>query len=102
MCSRPLAVAVVLTIIALAGCTPGICGRTSDCATGLQCTTAGACVVPPVDAGADDATTVADSVITPIRDADGDALGIEPIDAAPAGDGNDIDAPDDNGLRGPR
>ena len=100
----------------IAGCTPEICGRSSDCASGLMCTTVGACVVPPVDAGRDagSATSVDDATTTTIRDADGDALGIEPIDAAPidaridaapidaridaapAADANTIDAPPDN------
>lgn len=35
-----------------AGCTPDICARTSDCAVGLVCTTAGQCAKPPADAGA--------------------------------------------------
>jgi uncharacterized protein (DUF1684 family) len=89
--------------ILLAGCTPDICGRSSDCASGLVCTTIGACVVPPVDASTDDGTTAsidAESTTT-IGDADGDALGVEPIDAAPidaapAADADTIDAPPDN------
>lgn len=97
--------------IALAGCTPNICGRNSDCASGLICTTVGACIVPPVDASTDDAAapTEADAASTSIRDADGDAFAIEPIDAAPdaapidaaSADANLIDAPPDNGLTHP-
>jgi hypothetical protein len=59
----------VLAIALLAaGCTPDICARHSDCATGLICTTAGQCAKPPVDAG--DGTT------------DGSAA--TAVDAAPA------------------
>lgn len=86
--------------IASAGCTPDICGRSSDCASGLICTTVGACVIPPADASTDDdaatTTTADDAATTPIRDADGDAFIIEPSDAAPAADANAIDAPPDN------
>lgn len=53
MRSSMLALAIAL---AAAGCTPDLCGRTSDCAVGLVCTTVGTCKKPPVDAG-DTATT---------------------------------------------
>ena len=92
--------------ILIAGCTPEICGRSSDCASGLVCTTIGACVLPPADASTDDGTAPSRDAAstTTIRDGDGDALGIEPIDAAPidaapidAGtDASDVDAPPDN------
>ena len=96
--------------IALSGCTPGICGRSSDCASGLVCTTVGACIVPPVDAGADDGVAIAsDAPVTIIRDADGDAFDIEPIDARAAIDAaatvdsdNTIDVPNDDSLTGAR
>ncbi len=45
---------VAIALLA-AGCTPDLCSRHSDCATGLVCTTAGQCAKPPVDAG--DGTT---------------------------------------------
>jgi hypothetical protein len=41
-----------------AGCTPEICGRNSDCPSGLVCTATGSCGAPPApagDAGAADA-----------------------------------------------
>jgi hypothetical protein len=84
--------------LALAGCTPEVCGRSSDCSSGLVCTTLGSCEVP-ADASTTDAGPVgADASVTSIRDADGDAYDIEPIDAAPAADANLIDAPDDDSL----
>ena len=43
--------AIVLAIACAAGCTPDLCARNSDCATGLICSAAGECVKPPVDAG---------------------------------------------------
>lgn len=95
----------LLLALALGACTPDICGRNSDCDSGKVCTTAGACIVPPADAGtASDgsAAVVSDAPTTPVRDADGDALQIEPADAAvdAAGDagGNTIDAPSDDGF----
>lgn len=92
----------LLVVLALGACTPDICGRTSDCASGLVCTTAGACVVPPVDGGVGDGSAVTTSdaiVVTPVRDADGDATAIEPIDAAAVdASGNAIDAPSDDGF----
>jgi hypothetical protein len=51
MRSRLLAIALLA-----AGCTPDICARHSDCATGLVCTAAGQCAKPPVDAGGDGTT----------------------------------------------
>jgi len=50
-CSLALALAVA---VLLAACTPAICSRSSDCATGLVCTTIGRCEVP-VDASLVDA-----------------------------------------------
>ena len=50
--------------LAAAGCTPDLCGRTSDCAVGLVCTSAGVCAKPPVDAGettSDGATSTVDA-----------------------------------------
>jgi hypothetical protein len=98
---------VLVLVLALAtGCTPAICGRTSDCSSGMVCTSIGACVVP-ADASVDDgASTGAEISITPIRDADGDAFDIEPIDAELPIDADElidadlIDAPDDDGLIG--
>lgn len=97
---------VAALVLGLApGCTPGLCGRTTDCSSGLVCSSVGACVVPPADAGVDDGPPAgAETTVTPIRDADGDAFDIEPIDAAPPIDVNMdlIDAPDDDGLAGAR
>ena len=36
----------------LAACTPGLCGRNSDCPVGQVCTVEGQCAAPP-DAGSD-------------------------------------------------
>jgi hypothetical protein len=43
---------VISLAAALVGCTPGICSRSSDCATGQICTPGGVCAVP-ADAGVD-------------------------------------------------
>src|SRR5207237_2175310 len=42
---------VALALLA-ASCTPEVCARTSDCATGLVCTAAGLCRIPD-EAGTD-------------------------------------------------
>ncbi len=105
----------LVTSVGLAGCTPQVCGRSTDCASGLVCTASGACLVP-ADASTGDAAPVEiDAGVSVIRDADGDAYDIEPIDAPPPGaadaqpgaadaqppgaaDANLIDAPNDDGL----
>ncbi|MBC7978649.1 MAG: hypothetical protein H7138_26995 [Myxococcales bacterium] len=89
----------LVTSLGLGGCTPGVCGRSTDCASGLVCTTSGTCVVP-ADASTGDAAPVEiDAGVSVIRDADGDAYDIEPIDARESGaDANLIDAPDDDSL----
>jgi hypothetical protein len=54
MRSSLLAVVLALGLglaLGAAGCTPDLCARNSDCATGLVCTAAGLCAKPPVDAG---------------------------------------------------
>jgi hypothetical protein len=43
---------LVVSVAVMTGCTPGICSRSSDCNSGLVCTTLGVCVIPP------DASTV--------------------------------------------
>jgi hypothetical protein len=62
-----------------ASCTPGLCSRTSDCASGLVCTTVGDCAVPADASTGDDSAsgTLEDAPITTVI---GDAA---------------IDAPDD-------
>ena len=57
-CSLVLAIAIAVT-----GCTPAICSRTSDCLTGRVCTTYGRCEVPV------DASTVGDGTGTTSDDA---------------------------------
>jgi hypothetical protein len=62
---RCSALALVLALAA-AGCTPDLCGRSSDCAVGLVCTSAGVCAKPSVDAGAsatDGATATPDAAV---------------------------------------
>jgi hypothetical protein len=86
---------LLLAVVALAGCTPGICGRTSDCATGYVCAASGACVLPPSDGGAGD-----DAATSPVADAAVDATQVEPADATV--DGPAIDAPGATGARGAR
>ena len=59
-------VLVLALALAAAGCTPDLCGRTSDCAVGLVCTSAGVCAKPPVDAGTsgtDGATATPDAAV---------------------------------------
>jgi hypothetical protein len=52
MRSSLLALGLALALaLAATGCTPDLCARNSDCATGLVCTAAGQCAKPPVDAG---------------------------------------------------
>jgi hypothetical protein len=91
--------------LALSGCAPGLCGRSSDCASGYVCTTVGLCAVPPVDASTAESQAVAadasvarppDAFVLPI-----DAPDLEPLDAcdAVAADA-DQDAPEDDGLTG--
>jgi hypothetical protein len=70
MRSSLLALALYLT-----GCTPALCGRTSDCPTGQVCAATGACGIPP-DAGGDagpDAGTASDSE-APSDDASGPVI----------------------------
>lgn len=77
-CSAWLAIA-----LAAAGCTKEVCSRSSDCTTGLVCTTAGNCEIP-VDASTGDGGTgsdatavdaaLPDSNTTPIGDAATDAF----------------------------
>ena len=74
-----IAVGVALGLAtALAGCTPELCVRNSDCAVGLVCSAAGQCVVPPSDAGADDGQAAAvDAASDAASDAiDGPEIGI--------------------------
>lgn len=88
-CSLVLAIALWL---AVTGCTPAICSRTSDCLTGRVCTTYGRCEVP-VDAStvvdgtptSDDASTgdteIHDAAITlPTDAAIDDAAGNDALD----------------------
>ncbi|HEY0192628.1 MAG TPA: hypothetical protein VGC42_16025 [Kofleriaceae bacterium] len=81
MCSRRGllgASAVLAALASYAGCSD-LCARSSDCASGLVCSVAGACVVPPSDAsaGGDGGTTTptTDAAITDAAtdDAAGDA-----------------------------
>lgn len=82
--------------LAGAGCTPEVCSRTTDCATGLVCTILGKCEIP-ADASLDGAgldggggtgdgpATIIDARETPIgdaavRDAATDAI-VAPTDA---------------------
>jgi hypothetical protein len=76
-----------------AGCTPGLCARSSDCATGRVCTLAGACVVP-ADASVDGAGAGEDATVTKIGDASIDAPDDAPDDAPP-------DAPPDAAIDAP-
>jgi len=72
--------------LAAAGCTKGICSRSSDCATGLVCTAQGICEVP-ADASTDDgggADGAADARSTPI----GDAF-VEDAEGEPRPDGDE-------------
>jgi len=64
--------------IAIGGCTPEICARSSDCSTGLTCTAKGRCAIV-VDAGPD-APPDAEAP-TAIRDAAGDTPDDDPADA---------------------
>jgi len=75
----------------LAGCTPAICSRSSDCASGLVCTTYGRCEIP-VDASVIDAAA-REAGATEILDAAIDAADDAPIDA-PADATTDADAND--------
>ena len=68
MRSSLLALAVAVALAA-AACTPDLCGRTSDCAVGLVCTSAGTCKKPPVDAG--DSGTTDGASATPDAAVDG-------------------------------
>jgi hypothetical protein len=85
-CSLVLAVAIAMT-----GCTPAICSRTSDCLTGRVCTTYGRCEVPV------DASTVIDGTPTSDDAGTGDTELHDaslPIDAAiDAGDPLDDGGP---------
>lgn len=73
---------VALVLALAAGCTKDVCSRSSDCTTGLVCTSAGNCEVP-ADASTDDgggtgtlpdASIDADTTTTPIGDASPDAF----------------------------
>jgi len=91
--------------IALSGCTPGMCGRSSDCASGYVCTTIGLCALPPVDASTVESQAVAvDASVTITPDAFElpiDAPDLEPIDASDELIDADLtDPPDDDGLTG--
>jgi len=88
-CSARIALTTALALAA-AGCTKNICSRSSDCTTGLVCTSAGNCEVP-ADASTDDggtgttadASVDAGTTTTPIGDASPDAF----VDGGDAGDG---------------
>lgn len=56
--------------LALAGCTPELCGRNSDCAAGLVCTAVGQCAPAP------DASATSDGGGSAASDAGTDA---EPV-----------------------
>jgi hypothetical protein len=72
---------LAIIVLLAAGCTKGICSRTSECAPGFVCGTYGTCVIPP-DASTDasdqpgtstgqDAATISDDAATqPIVDGD--------------------------------
>jgi hypothetical protein len=71
--------------LGLAGCTPELCQRNSDCAAGLVCTQAGVCAIPvdtSGDAGTDGSHDAAsDGAADAAADTAADAP-VEPIDAA--------------------
>jgi hypothetical protein len=88
-CELALAVAVALGLGA-AGCTSGICSRSSDCSTGYICTSAGACEVP-----ADASIDAADGGVT---SDDAAETSIDAPDATTIGDASTADAFDDGEL----
>jgi hypothetical protein len=76
-----LAILLWITTLCVAGCTQGICSRSSECAPGFVCSTYGTCVIPP-DASVDgsdqtgtptisaDAATTSDDALTLPTDGD--------------------------------
>ena len=63
---------VCLVALAASGCTPDLCARSSDCASGQVCSVAGLCAIP-ADASTDahDASsTVSGDAPTTFNDAD--------------------------------
>jgi hypothetical protein len=65
---RALGLALALAALAITACTPELCARTSDCATGQICTAAGLCAIPAdaaVDGQSDAAGTTGLTDATP-------------------------------------
>jgi len=73
---------VLAIALLVAGCTPTLCGRTSDCLPGLVCTTAGTCAVVAdaalVDAKPDAGSAAVRATAAPDDPSAGDAAGQAP------------------------
>lgn len=90
-CSLVLAIAIAVT-----GCTPAICSRTSDCLTGRVCTSYGRCEVPVDASTVTDGTTTSDDASTGETDIHDAAIDLPPdaaIDATAGGDPFDDGGP---------